>query len=612
MTAHQHPASAVRRHVRRMAGLLAVGLSGALLVGCGISVPSGVTRAGVGPSAGPGGQLSYTNPEPPEWSAADDRTVLVDKFLSAAAGDYIGASRTLALTNVKSFLAPNLRDNWSPSTGSDLTLVRRTPGEMTREGERNVVVELTTVGTLKPDGRFVPEQQPKTSPYTFEFGPAEGGVGLHLIKQPPALWLDVDKLETYYVKQSIYFWNKDHTSLVPDVRYVPKALPAEQHGNRLVDYLLGGPAEWLDQVVAPQVPGSKTRRVDLIVADGNEVKVNLSTDLPEVQFERFASQLYWTLTPLSKVAMIKLRVNRVEFEADLASARNDLAAAGDVRDPARFGLVDGVLTRLSVQAALPLDAKLNQNVVRAAVAREESLFALVKTVKGNPELYLARDDQQRRITGLPDGLTELAWLDGKADVLLVLGAGRLYAVGGQGTRAALLDTSRLPTSKPITSFAVAPDGRRIALIADGRLYMAGLVRQKSEVTGIGEPYRVPLSKLDTALRGVGFVGLDTLVVAGSGGKEQRLAEITVDGALETQYGANQAGEISNLTAFVDQPGKILFDIDGISYQAYNNNPPTTVLEKKLHEAPAASPSPGASVSPSPPQQATVTAAIFEG
>ncbi|BCJ70883.1 hypothetical protein CS0771_04270 [Catellatospora sp. IY07-71] len=610
MTTHQRPAPHVRRGVRGIAGLLAVGLSGVLLTGCGISVPSGVTRVGVGPSAGPGGQLSYTNPEPPKWSAADDRTVLVENFLSAAAGDYFQtASRNLALTNVKSFLAPNLRDNWSPGSGTELTLVRRTPGGMTREGERNVVVEMTTVGTLNSDGQFVPEQQPKKSSYTFEFGPAEGG-GLHLIKQPPALWLDVDKLETYYVKQPVYFWNKDRTSLVTDVRYVPKALPAEQHGNRLVDYLLSGPAEWLDQVVAPQLPGT-TSRIDLIVADGSEIKVNLRTDLPEAQFEKFASQLFWTLTPSSKVATIKLKVNRVEFAADLSSARNDLAAAGDVRDPARFGLVDGVLTRLSVQAPLPLDAKLNQNVVRAAVAREESLFALVKTVKGKPELYLARDDQQRRITGLPDALTELAWLDGKADVLLVLGSGRLYAVGGEGGKATALDTSRLPTSQPITSFAVAPDGRRIALIADGRLYMAGLVRQKSEIAGIGEPYRVPLSELDTALRGVGFVGLDTLVVAGSASKV-RLAEITVDGALEAQYRNDQAGEISNLTAFVDQPGKILFDIDGISYQAYNNNPPKTTLEPKLHEVPTASPSPGASASPSPPQQVTVTGAIFEG
>jgi hypothetical protein len=582
-----------------------------------------VKEDGVGPSAGPG-ELPAKNFTPPQWKSDSNPRELVRDFLQAAAGDYaVDVTREGALTRVKNFVAED-GAGWDP--GPNLTLVRVVDGP-TQDGDR-VKVKVQHLGVLDSDGRVEPLDG-SVQEYQFVFSRAEGKSGLFLTNPPPDLLFNVENLESYYLKLPIYFWNKNKTSLVPDVRYLPRALPAEQHSNRLVDWLLKGPAPWLKDVVLDLPTGAS--RADLIVKDGELIKVNLVA--PESDLEKLAIQLFWSLAPSTDeriLERIQLRVNRNEYTVDDAKARQWLTAADQGQDlPRQYGIADGALRRLKTPegAYQPLlkDEKLNHGVVAAAVAHDESGFALVRQEGDVHRLYVRTGKEPLRRIQFPGNVTSLSqpmWLDRAAEVMLVLGDGRLWAVGARDGTASEVRRSKLPTSK-ITAYSVAPDGRRLALVVGGRLYVAPLLRVNANAVSfnVGEPQRVPTG-FDGQLRGVGFIREDTVAVGVSTADEKVwLAEVTIDGAVQKPYSTGQSGNITNLTAYVEgggrrqRAGTVMLDLNGKGYRVFPSVS-SALLDPLVNQAvlpvPSSGPSASPSASPSVPAEVTVSAPVFEG
>ncbi|MEV0457130.1 LpqB family beta-propeller domain-containing protein [Catellatospora methionotrophica] len=620
--------------MRRAASALLAGAAALALAGCGIGVRDDVVRDGPGPSAGPG-LTSSSSVKPPPWRKDEtDPAEVVKDFLQAAAGDH-GTAHESIMAAAGQYIAADQQAEWNP--GANVVLVD--VGQMTVSGD-TVEVDMRRLGVLTPDGQVLPyegkEREPK--PDEFRFAQLPGG-GLVLTNPRQELLLNVDKLETYYQRLPIYFWNTDNTSLVPDLRYLPKAVPDEQVDNRLFDWLLKGPSAWLSGAVLGLPDG--TRRLGSIVKDASQVTVNLGAIADAAVRDRLAAQLHWTLWP-GDDRKLQLQLEGRDVATDYRFPDKNLAASlTSGRDPNRYAVVNGVLTRLARQGEThpplqdALSSTINNDVVSAAVAKDETAFALVRaTGNGKQQLYIGpRSDLRDKSTAndtvakptihstglIATSISRPIWLDRAGTAALVLADRQLWAVPVHGTAAIPVDDSLATAHGKITGVSVAPDGRRMALVINGQLYVAPLLRASAKLNAfkVGKPRKVP-SSLAGRLREVAFLREDMVVVS-TVGDVAELAHVTIDGAIERTFPTGRKAVIKNLTAYVGNAGRtetsgdVLLDVDGRANEVFNGTLSPVRKEFLLIPSPLTpSPTPNPSSSPQPPVEPTVTAASFEG
>jgi hypothetical protein len=127
---------------------------------------------------------------------------------------------------------------------------------------------------------------------------------------------------------------------------------------------------------------------------------------------------------------------------------------------------------------------------------------------------------------------------------------------------------------PVTAVSVAPDGRRVALIGAGQVYVAS-ARLDGDVLTIGDAYRRLVTGLATAV-GVGWTREDRILVGGTATQGSPMVELSVDGTRRTFIErANLANlKITQLVAYPDNPvlsgDRILamFEANGQAYDVY--------------------------------------------
>ncbi|GHJ45761.1 hypothetical protein Cs7R123_31030 [Catellatospora sp. TT07R-123] len=612
---------------RRLLGLF-TGAGAALALGaCSIGPGDEVVRDRLGPTAGPG-VAPATLATPPKRTATEVHGDLVKQFLQAAAGDHGSqASHAQVMEVLKSYLSPRAIEEWSP--GTEVNLVRFT-SQPTRNGPNGVNFSVQHLGVLTPDGRVEPPRLTQKT-YTVYVDKSTTSPGGLVITKPPNDLLLIDTaVPRYYDVRPVYFLSSgDASTLVPDLRYLPRAVPPEQQGNRLLEWLVNGPSSWLDRAVA-RLPEGTARRGNITLSTDN-VTVNLTASVSDATaLDNLAAQLWWTLRPDRSNRGLQLRTESVPVTTSTAYLSKNAAVLESTGQdgPRRYAVVDGSLRRVpSGPATAPPLAlgNVNQNVVVAAVSRRAEAVALVRKRYGRHQLWIGTAD---RIvySGLEgDSMSAPTWLDRGKSKLLVIVDGKIHAVEGEGAGAhAPVHDERLPGR--VTAMSVAPDGRRMALVIGGKLYVAALIRDGNRLSSfsIGQPRLVPTGLSD--LQGVAFTKEDHLVIAGLGEEQEVLLfEITVDGVLRSAQlsPARLHTEISNLVAYVDNPItgaglNLLLDIDGSAFQVFGNTirdpePLSQFLVSSSEPTPAASATPvSPTTSPSPPVVPTVSAACFEG
>jgi hypothetical protein len=159
---------------------------------------------------------------------------------------------------------------------------------------------------------------------------------------------------------------------------------------------------------------------------------------------------------------------------------------------------------------------------------------------------------------------------------LVTAGGKLYSFADDGSDLARVEWPGGP--RQITAVAVAPDARRVALLAGGRLYVAAL--SSSDGTVLSSPHPV-----HTELQGLTAVDWSSeglLAVAGVRPDSQRvaIAEVSIDGAAQNErlpdLGSNS---VTYLTAVPADPargeetsGAIAYVLSDSAYDELNPDP----------------------------------------
>jgi hypothetical protein len=572
----------VRGWTRR---LLAVPvLAAILLAGCGIPEYTEVRVDGQGPAPGlPTGGGGGRTPA----SRLDERNnteAFVANFLQAAA---VEADR--AVEQVREFVAPQFRaDVRDPNPEVLLTVVRlRERPQITRAeaGVEEVALNVQQIGLLRPNGALepLPAQEPEFTEYTFQVGSVAGEQGKFILNPPPVLLLSEDALSTFFWQPTIYFWDTGQRALVPDLRYLPASIPEERRRTARLEALISGPSSWIASAV--QALPSGTRSGGNVPDTGDRLKVTLISDAASLadprQLDRLAAQLMWSLWPEFDNDLeltIQGQSPQVYRGAELL-AMNGTQMLQET--PERFTVYQGRVHRLGSSArsgeAIPvLTDEVNQDVISAGFARAGgSTYAALAVqatdgqrlvVGGSTGAGTAFDTSRQSF----DTIGRPVWLKAPGDVGLVVADGRLHSFRvGTG----VVEPVSLPgLTGVVRSVGVAPDGHRIALVVDDRLYVAAIGR--ADRVEVLPPRPVPTSLVD--ITQVDWAAETVLVAAGTNPAGRvTIHDVTVDGGIETRPLRDLGNAtVTHLAAYPANPlssstvGARMYVANGIPYDLF--------------------------------------------
>lgn len=571
-----------RRTLLRLAGL--AGVAG--LSGCGVASRGGVVVDGPGPSAGTGGGQPRTELLP--RSAANSPEALVANFLNQPAGDPSNAKA--ALSRWTSYMTDEFRADpkWDNESRITVVWLRRNRQAEEAPGAQgtafNVFYDLVPLGVLDKQGlvtqenlggrrevtftvssksnRSAPDAQIKPDQYYIQ----------NIVGAPPGMLLSTNGLASYFTYRNLYFWSGN--MLVPDGRYVPNEWEEPTREKKLVEWLLDGPAPWLAGVVQSLPDG--TTMPDIPGKMGpNKLALNFSgSGLADQDLGRLTSQLTWTLlsecqalggdrsiSPIViKVDSIEKKTGDVHYLADNPTA----VKAGAANYQQAYVIEGGRIRRLrgvgdGRDLPVPLLAEdENQNIEWAAFGTDRrtgdaTRFALVtRDRQGRSALLVGgRDKNPAPVSDLAGRkMTQPVFVDD--DRLLVIAGDHLYEVR--------LSTRQAAKKFQASAFSVAADGRRIAYIQRGRLYVGTMTNDN----GLAFPNAKPVPVILSTIAGVAWTGESWLAVSGTYNELTRVVEISLDGAMVGNQihgipvngwldGDPQTTEITSLAASLDDP-----------------------------------------------------------
>ena len=548
--------------------LLCVGL-----VGCGIPAETEVRVDGKGPQSGQDSGDGIA-PKTPERLDSEDPERVASNYLAAAAGE-----TSEIYDRVNSFI-PEGGGKLKSKAGSEPAInIIRLIGQPQaiinpdRSGSYVVTVNVQQVGVLRTDGS-VGEPELTDGSYEFEVGPTadpNGDMqpGLWVIKPPPVLLMSTSALGQYYDERTIYFWNAGRTTLVPDLRYLSRSVPKESQATELLGWLIAGPAPWLAPAAVPLPEG--TSRIGNAPKPSGRLEVNLSVPASEVddeaELDRLFTQLAWSLLPPNPEGA---GGDDGELELKIQSQRRKVEDVDEYRQvhlpyqlagsPKRFCISEGAIHPLrdgnEAIEAVPIESEENRGIQSAGLARDGNQVAAALVVPDGSgwRLRAASGAEPLRTfteSGLYDTMDRPIWLkgvDSRTPIGLVVANGELnrFDANAQLARVTLPGVSGV-----VTGVGAAPDGHRIAFIADNDLYVAALSTDGGTVT-VGRARRL-VTSLET-VTAVDWSGESLLAVAGAQqGKPSVIEGISVDGVMETVLVDDTRGVVQYLAAYPDNP-----------------------------------------------------------
>jgi hypothetical protein len=556
-----------------LATLAALGLALAA-TGCGVPGRTEVVVDGGSRETDLTGSTGGEELPPGPEGTSDNVEEFVNRFLEAPAGDWEGAA-----DRVKQFLSAEQRATWQAPR--DITVVRlvNDKPDIKPPPSSKVVLEVQQIGVLTNRGTLDPPALQDTKTYTLTVGPMDAPrQGLAVTSAPPVMLLTDTALSRWYQQRPIYFWDTDRRNLVPDLRYLPRAVEDDARPRMLIGWLLGGPSSWLEKSVLELPDG--TEQLQNAYKANNRLIVNLSGAAagPDQNPDQLLAQLVWTLR-IDYPGDVELQiVDRKRGEGNSSDYLNrNPAYRLASQAPAWFGVTGGVVRRIQIEGpqaepTVPLlDQEVNKNVLsaaisggHAAVVRDDGDAMRLLWVGPDPKGHFVR-------TGLrAHAMSRPVLADGQ-DVGYVAADGKLYRFALD--KVAVTAVAAAGLEGPVTSVALAPDGRRLAVVAGGRPYVVALG---------GDDEARPLPPPLRDITGISWLGETSLAMTGtkaSGTNRDRptVIKVSTDGAvLSTVQDDLNVSHITQLVSIPENPvngigGTILIEADGRAAQVFTSS-----------------------------------------
>ena len=336
----------------------------------------------------------------------------------------------------RQFLASDARAGWDPSR----IIIYDGRGSTTGSG----VVKVDLLGTHWVDSHGVWRGQRESGDIRLKFPMVEEDDAWRIAVAPNALIVPDDWFQDRYQAASLYFLDPTARILVPE----PVFVPTDQVAAALVQGLLDGPRQSLDDVTRSFVPPGLTLGLSVPVDDAGVASVTLEGDPGPLTPEAAKLMVYqfaWTLKQDERVTGFNITIGdqpvtleggSSQFSVDLGSeyAPFDVQASSLL-----FRLHDGLLESGDAVSSEVVDGPLGQaqyGVEEVSVSLTAGLAASVSG--GGTALSLSSvNDDSHPVTQVLSGATDLlppAW-----DF-----ADRLWLVDrtADGARVSMIDTAR--------------------------------------------------------------------------------------------------------------------------------------------------------------------------
>jgi hypothetical protein len=556
--------------------VLALGLSG-----CGISAQSDPVDEGDAVVGSPVVLDTDAKP-PPSPNAANTAEGLVGNYLKAAAG-----GSASAIEQVKKFLSANALAAWHDPANADnppLNIIRIVSGPTTGAavGARTpVTVDYQVVGEMNDKGRVDELAELTTHRMTFWVVLPEQTSNPRIdeiVGAPPGLLLSDDALNNdYYRIQPIYFWDQSYTTLVPDLRYLPLTIKPDQRASRLLQWLVAGPSSSLAGGVQA-LPTGTSATDNVVTKDDGTLVVKLSaqanTGNPDA-LRRLLFELQWTLSVNGGSTKVELYIDDKLVTVP--------ASADEFLDQNHSYSYRGVVPKFNIstdQKVVPVPTGIpvppvlstpdNANMVWAAVGQNNRAAAFVRQESsGRRYLQIVRDGVDGHVDShLPRSFTlgRPSFVPGVNDIVLIPTGGpdgRLMAVSmqdGTYTNATLNFTG-------VSSATVSPDGRRVAFVAGGQVYVSSLIVANNTVR-VGSNAR-PILAGQLNATAVTWTSESWLFVAGTADGAATMWKVTADSVVAQNYTDSMGGlgvPVDGLVAYPQWSGRGTVDVLAITPQ----------------------------------------------
>ncbi|GAB2992762.1 LpqB family beta-propeller domain-containing protein [Amycolatopsis acidiphila] len=539
--------------------LLAVLASALLLVGCATvpeeSQPVAVQQQELGQIANPDVQQPPRDIDP--LTVARDFVQASAQPVSnnAAARTYLDDAAAKAWQPGKVMNVIDDQFNTVYAVGSDL------PANPT---EVVVVVRGTNLGMLGADSSFIPS---RTS-YELRLLVRKQSDGQWRVTNPPAnIVMPYSAFTANYVRVPVYFFAQDSNTIVPDLRYVagkPQlGLPA-----RVVSLLLSGPSDQLVGAVRSPLPEDANIEGNVTTTPDGALMVPLTgvgDQTPEVK-KLIAAQIVLSLQAVT--------TNRVRLLSDgnaLVDGHEDwlpsdvpsytsLASPG--ADQPGLMVVNGRVRSLADGSAVPGSAGQGvYQVVSAAQSIDGRQLAIVENANGRQQLRIGAFGSAAQQVNLFGGtLTRPTWrptatADGTAGEVWTVVDGssvvRVLRTSDGGWTGQAVNAEEVLTVGPISVLRLSRDGARAALVVNGQLLVASVVRTQDAVT-LRSPRILQTGTLSGVVD-VDWLSQDSLVAATTM-PSQPVVKVPIDGLrMDTFNSSNLTPPVYAITAAPGRP-----------------------------------------------------------
>lgn len=500
---------------RRLAAL-AVALATVVLAGCA-GIPGSGDAQDVRKVAG---QVDPTAPHAPDPGQPADQ--IVRGFISATARtDY---DTVAPFAQAREYLTPQANAAWTADTSSTPVIVIEDGYAATPKDDdpSTIVVTGTQVGELASDRSFVPVND---KPYTATLHLVETG-GEWRITDPPADVIVTESgFATAFRPRTVYFLDATGRVVVPDIRYIPDSGSTELTVGRLMDLLLHGPSERIQGAARTQL-GQGASRSNIQVDSNGVAHIDLDgvdVSTPAAR-QGLVAQIVWTLN--LDVQSVRVTVNG-EPLASLAAAGtatgtpaapssssggpggvpdggagpadstysisdvesfdpDAVPGTGQAISDAYYIGPDGAILKLSDSSPMWGPVGTGSLHVRSAAlsAATGTLAAVADAAGSGVQLIVGRPFDQENPTAVmrAQTLTQPSFTRSGDEVWVVQnGAGKpaqpeVYRVT---TTTGAPTWTRVPAQGlagigTVTALSLSPDGVRVAVVADGKLYLGSI------------------------------------------------------------------------------------------------------------------------------------------
>ncbi|AHI01247.1 LpqB family beta-propeller domain-containing protein [Kutzneria viridogrisea] len=553
--------------MRRLAPLLLCAL--VALAGCA-AIPDELPAKSVGQSEGGAPHTApVAEPEPnlPPYDLVRDFI----QYSGNPENDYAAG---------KPYLTKAAQAKWQPSTTVTIiqdTFSTRYDSEVTNDPTKNnhtsVVVSAQRIGRLGGDKSFVPESGANDISIPLE----KQADGQWRISSPPAgVIITLSKFTEIYRQVRLYFLDPQKRVLVPDLRYVASQ-PANGVPGRIIDLLLGGPSDGLQEAVTSALASSAALRTSAVETTDGALLVNLTKpgDTSQGNAKLIVAQIVQSLQN-STNSRIRIQVDGTSLTPDHPDWRlSDLPAydSGTSPGPDLPGMVvlDGRVRLLDGKPIAGLAGSGDYGVVSAGQSIDGGGLALVtKPSADSAQLRVGDLNQQSLVADLTAGsLTRPTWLstnsanDTSNEVWTVADGNRVVRVvrsanGSWGART--VNSADLSQFGQITALRLSRDGVRVAMVADGKLVVGSVVRSaNSDAVAIRAPRLLQPNGLSDVV-GVDWLSAEQLAVATST-QSSPVVQLEVDGGPVGYNRYNPANLTAPMTALTAAPSRPVITVD---------------------------------------------------